>query len=366
MDELYIGLMSGTSADGINAALVNFHNHFECLHTFYQPYPAELRQTLLKLMRKQQAGFSELLDTDNEVAVVHVLAIKKLLTEAGINSTRIQALGFHGQTITHQPTGAHHNSLQIGDPNFLAEHSGITTVCDFRRRDMAAGGQGAPFAPAFHDYLFRKPGSTRAIVNIGGIANITLLPGDPDKPITGFDTGPGNCLLDEWYNQHHAGQYDANGDWARQGQCDETVLNTLLADPYFGLPAPKSTGREYFHLNWLAQGIALNSLKPVDMQTTLVHLTCTTIANSILKVAPDVKDIYVCGGGAHNHFLLATLQAYVGNAKVQTTEIIGLSPDWVEACAFAWFARQTLNGHELTLKSITGANRNCIAGGIYK
>jgi len=276
------------------------------------------------------------------------------------------AIGFHGQTLFHQPTGAHRNSLQIGDPSFLAEHTGITTVSDFRRRDMAAGGQGAPFAPAFHEFLFRHSGITRAIVNIGGIANITILPADPEKPILGFDTGPGNCLLDEWYHKNRQGKFDSDGAWAQCGKHSQTILDTLLTDPYFAKPAPKSTGREYFHLTWLSKNVDIDSISPQDMQATLVQLTSDSIAHGILETAPDVTEIYVCGGGAHNRFLLTTLEHKLQNIPVRTTAQLGLPPDWVEACAFAWFARQTMEGKELALKSITGASRNCIAGGIYK
>ena len=217
MDELYIGLMSGTSIDGVDAALVDFTNGFHCLQTLYEPYPPALREQLSALVQARACRFADLLDADNEVAVVHALAVKKLLATTQHNPNRIAAIGFHGQTLFHHPDAEHGNTLQIGNPSFLAEHTGITTVSDFRRRDMAAGGQGAPFAPAFHEFLFRKQGVTRCIVNIGGIANITVLPGDLAQNILGFDTGPGNCLLDEWYARYHRGQFDDHGAWAASG-----------------------------------------------------------------------------------------------------------------------------------------------------
>lgn len=365
MDALYIGLMSGTSCDGVNAALVDFSSHFECVHTFYQPYPDDLRQLLLKFVRERQADFAELLNADNDVAVIHALAVKKLLANANIEPQRIRALGFHGQTLYHQPGGAHPNSLQIGDPALLVERTGITTVSDFRRRDMAVGGQGAPLTPAFHDYLFRKEGVTRAIVNIGGIANITLLPGNPVMPVFGFDTGPGNCLLDEWYHVHHAGAYDINGDWARSGKCDNALLQTLLRDQYFTRPAPKSTGREYFHFAWLTSTLNMDNVAPADLQATLTQLTAETISAGI-KQAADVQEVYVCGGGVHNQYLLGLLQDLLHNIQVNSTETVGLSPDWVEACAFAWFAKQRLEGKALALQSVTGASKDSVAGAIYQ
>ena len=366
MDELYIGLMSGTSLDGIDAALVNLADGFSCIETLYEPYSPDLRTRLANLVSTQSCHFSDLLETDNQVAIVQTLAVKKLLAKAKLNADRITAIGFHGQTLFHHPLGEYGNTLQIGNPGFVAEHTGITTVSDFRRRDMAVGGQGAPFAPAFHEFLFRKPGIPRVVVNIGGIANITILPGDANQAITGFDTGPGNCLLNDWYAQHHSAQYDAQGSWASTGKCNHTALKTLLADEYFGLPIPKSTGREYFHLNWLARHLNIKELKPEDMQATLLELTCQTIALAINKFARPTQEVYVCGGGVHNELLYATLQKQLAPIKVETTAKIGLDPDWVEACAFAWFAQQTINHKPLKLQSITGAKRNCIAGAIYQ
>lgn len=366
MDELYIGLMSGTSIDGIDAAIVSFGNRFKCVQTLYEPYPPALREQLFQLVQTQGGRFSDLLDADNQVATVHALAVKKLLLKAKLNANRVRAIGFHGQTLFHHPVGAYGNTLQIGNPSFVAEHTGITTVSDFRRRDMAVGGQGAPFAPAFHEFLFRKPGVSRVVVNIGGIANITILPGDINQAMSGCDTGPANCLLDEWYAQHHPQQFDAQGTWASTGRCNTTALNTLLADPYFNKTIPKSTGREYFHLNWLRQHLNTKELKPEDLQATLLQLTCQTIADAINRFAPETEEVYVCGGGVHNDFLFSTLQWQLASIEVNTTAKIGLDPDWVEACAFAWFAQQTINHKTLNLQSITGANKNCIAGAIYK
>ena len=366
MDELYIGLMSGTSIDGVDAVLVDFTNGFHCLQTLYEPYPPGLREQLSALVQAQSCRFADLLDADNEVAVVHALAVKKLLANAQHNPNRIGAIGFHGQTLFHHPDAEHGNTLQIGNPSFLAEHTGITTVSDFRRRDMAAGGQGAPFAPAFHEFLFRKQSVTRCIVNIGGIANITVLPGDPSQKIMGFDTGPGNCLLDDWYARYHDGQFDDQGAWAASGTPDPGALATLLADPYFSRPTPKSTGREYFHLDWLTQQIESTALNPQDMQATLLQLTAQTIARGIRQAAPATREVYVCGGGVHNAALFSALQQQLDSMDVATTATLGLDPDWVEAAAFAWFAQQTMHAKALKLQSITGARNNCIAGAIYQ
>lgn len=366
MDELYIGLMSGTSIDGVDAALVDFTNGFHCLQTHYEPYPGPLREQLSALVQSQACRFADLLDADNEVAVLHTLAVKKLLANAKHNPNRIVAIGFHGQTLFHHPDAELGNTLQIGNPSFLAEHTGITTVSDFRRRDMAAGGQGAPFAPAFHEFLFRTPGATRCVVNIGGIANITVLPGDSSRDITGFDTGPGNCLMDEWYTRYRIGQFDEHGAWAGSGVYHPDILATLMADPYFARPAPKSTGREYFHLGWVDQQLDSTALPPQDMQATLLQLTAQTIARGIRHAAPATKEVYLCGGGVHNTVLVSTLRALLESMTVETTAKLGLDPDWVEATAFAWFARQTIHAQVLNLQSITGASNNCIAGAIYQ
>lgn len=365
MDELYIGLMSGTSNDGVDAALVNFSNGFTCLETHYEPYPADLRARLQQLVAQRSADFTQLLTADNDVAIVHSLAVKKLLHKANRSADRIVALGFHGQTLFHQPDPASPNSLQIGNPSLLAQRTNITTVSDFRRRDMATGGQGAPFAPALHGYLFRDNGVDRVVVNLGGIANITVLPADRNQPILGFDSGPASCLLDEWFAQHQQGQFDNNGEWARSGVPDEHLLQSLLADPYFSLTPPKSTGREYFNLAWVRQTLPLSSLASEDVQATLLALTATSVANAIADCAPKTKEVYICGGGANNAYLLEVLQMKLPGRKLASTQALGLHPDWVEACAFAWFARQTVNKQPLGLKSVTGASQDVIAGAIY-
>ncbi len=366
MDELYIGLMSGTSNDGVDAALVNLTDGFHCLETHHEPYPEEIHRKLQQLVSDKSASFSDLLRQDQEVAVVHALAVRKLLNKAHTTASHIVAIGFHGQTLYHQPSSDFPNTLQIGNPAFLAQHTGITTVADFRRRDMAAGGQGAPFAPAFHEFLFRDNSISRAAVNIGGIANITILPADSRQPVSGFDTGPGNGLMDEWIQRHKIVRYDKKGEWARSGQVDKKLLEVLLADEYFALPPPKSTGREYFNLRWLARKFNPELVAAEDLQATLLELTSASITKAVLEHASDCREIYICGGGANNDYLMETLTQSLQDRKVLTTAQIGLGPDWVEACAFAWFAHQTIHKKPLRLSSITGAKQDVIAGAIYQ
>ena len=365
MDELYIGLMSGTSIDGIDAVLVDFsQDQFKLIGTHYQAYPEPLRATLLGIVKQQSTGLAQLMDCDHEVAVVNALAIKKLLQTTNIATTRIKAVGFHGQTLFHQPQGKP-NSLQIGDPNFLAQHSGMTVVTDFRRRDMAVGGQGAPLVPLFHEYLFRDSSVDRAILNLGGIANLTLLAADQNQATTGFDTGPASCLLDDWIAQHQQKNFDEQGQWAKQGQLIPSLLEKLLSDPYFDLPAPKSTGREYFHLNWLNKHIGSNHYAAVDVQTTLTHLTAQSIASQLLKYAPKTQQVFVCGGGVQNAYLLALLQQQLSTREIASTQTLGLHPDWVEACAFAWLAKRTYAKQPGNLPSVTGASQPVVLGGMY-
>ena len=366
MDELYIGLMSGTSIDGIDACLVDFtDNKFKLIASHYQAYPATTRDLLAQVIQAKQLNLSDLARLDHELAILNSQAVNNLLKESQHQASDIHAIGYHGQTVFHEPAGDNPNSIQLGDPDVLVNKTGITTVADFRRMDMAAGGEGAPLAPAFHQFLFRSETEDRAILNIGGIANLTLLPADSNKPVTGFDTGPGNCLLDEWNALHTNQPYDKNGAWAKQGQLNRHILDDLLDDPYFAKAAPKSTGREYFHLNWLKQKTDLSSLEANDVQTTLAYLTVTTITEAVLHYAPNTKQLFVCGGGAHNAFLLSLLQEQLDSIKVSTTEKLGLSPDWVEACAFAWLARQRILQLPGNIPSVTGATKQVILGALY-
>ncbi|HXZ46380.1 MAG TPA: anhydro-N-acetylmuramic acid kinase [Pseudolabrys sp.] len=267
----------------------------------------------------------------------------------------------------HRPRAAHPFTLQIGNPSVIAERTGITTVADFRARDMAAGGEGAPMVPAFHRYVLRSTKQNRTIINIGGIANVTYLPGDESQPVAGFDTGPGNTLLDQWIARHRAHPHDEGGQWAASGRLSNALLEYLLKDSFFESPPPKSTGREYFNMEWLDQRLQKISVPPdaADIQATLLQLTALTIARAIRRFLPQTQEAYVCGGGAHNRELMKALAEQLPGVPVATTEALGLHPDWVEASAFAWLAHQTLAGLPGNLPSVTGARHAVIVGGIY-
>lgn len=367
MDEFYIGIMSGTSINGADAVLINFaDNSINLAGHHAEPFPPELYAGLQDIIARQQANLAQLADLDQQLAIVYTLAVKKLLQQANIAANRIRAIGCHGQTVFHQPEGKYRNTLQIGDPNFIAEHTGISVVADFRRRDMAAGGQGAPLVPAFHHAMFRSSAVDRVIVNIGGIANITVLPADPECEVRGFDTGPGNTLMDLWMQEKRRQTFDSNGAWAASGRVDTALLNTLLADEYFARDIPKSTGREYFNLDWLGSKVQLDRFRAEDVQATLLELSCASITQAIGVHALAAKEVYVCGGGAQNSHLMQRLQQFLAPRSLQTTAVLGLETDAVEATAFAWLARQTINGKHGNLTAVTGARHPVILGAIYQ
>jgi anhydro-N-acetylmuramic acid kinase len=357
MTELYIGLMSGTSADGIDAVVVDFSQREPRLvASHYEPYDAELRKEIVAICQPGPDEINRLGELDVKLGKAFANVTSILLKNNELKSDAIRAIGSHGQTIRHQP--AKHFTLQIGDPNIIAADTGITTIADFRRRDMAFAGQGAPLVPAFHQKIFSSPKQDRVIVNIGGIANITVLP--REGKILGFDTGPGNTLLDAWCEQHTNHSYDKHGAWAAEGKVQEKLLHTLLSDPFFKLSAPKSTGREHFNLAWLNEN--LGSERPIDIQATLVELT----VRSILDAIPFTQgEIFVCGGGAHNNYLMSRLQAQASRFSVDSTLKLGVDPDWVEAMAFAWLAKQTLEKKTGNIIPVTGAHRETILGGVY-
>ncbi len=361
---LYIGLMSGTSMDGIDAALVELEGgNASVLDTHCAPLSPSLKTRLEAFCNQSMVSIEQLGEIDVELGRLFAQSAIKLMERNQLSPTAITAIGSHGQTIFHAPNGSHPFTLQIGDANTIAELTGITTVADFRRRDMAAGGQGAPLVPAFHEAVFYSPQKNRAIVNIGGIANITTLPKDSTRTTTGFDTGPGNALLDAWCQQHLKQPFDNDGHWARGGSLQETLLNRLRADPYFDLPPPKSSGKEHFNLHWLRERVIDES--PQDVQRSLIALTAITIARALEKYAPDTEEIFVCGGGAKNSLLMEELRAQRPNQPVSTTQELGIHPDWVEAVAFAWLARQCLNSQPANLPAVTGARHRVILGGIY-
>ena len=364
--DLYIGLMSGTSLDAMDAVLVDLAPGFPALkgHTSL-PLPSKLRNQLFSLCQPGENEIEAMCEADLAIAILASDAVRTLLEQLKINSDDVKAIGSHGQTIRHMPQIG--NTLQIGNPSLIAEQTGITTIADFRRRDMAAGGEGAPLVPAFHEAIFRHPTKTRVIANIGGMANITILPALSNTTVIGFDTGPGNTLLDDWCYRHSGRRYDKNGRWAASGQISEELLSTLLSDSYFSRPPPKSTGREYFHHAWLWHGLSQleKDLPGQDVQATLTELTARTIADDIQLYAPDCEEVFVCGGGAHNATLMGRLQKRCNGMIVTTTSDLGLDPQWVEATAFAWLARQTLHGLPGNLPAVTNASGRRILGGIY-
>ena len=368
--ELYVGLMSGTSLDGVDVAIVDFAEFPPALrYCSTTPYSASVRDRLLELCRSQITSLDKLYSLDAELGEIYAGVANAALTKAGIAANKIVAIGCHGQTIRHSPDSAMPYTAQIGDPNRIAVLTGIPTVADFRRKDIALGGQAAPLAPAFHRFLFRSSEEDRAIVNIGGIANISYLPADQDKAIIGFDTGPGNTLLDYWTEQHRNASFDEGGIWARSGTVNADLLERMMnSEPYFHQPAPKSTGTEYFNPDWLTTFLdetTEDSLTSVDIQATLVELTAITIARAIQALPSKVRNCYLCGGGARNQFLLERLAQALPDCAVATTTALGLDPDFVEASAFAWLARERINLRVGNLPAVTHAQQASILGGIY-
>jgi anhydro-N-acetylmuramic acid kinase len=366
MTELYIGLMSGTSLDGIDAALVEFKdNKGQLIEFAYQPFPAAIKNQLEQISDANAMIFlKDYGAMDTHLGLLFAQTIEALLTKANISAHAVRAIGSHGQTVYHEPNGNHPFSLQIGDPNIIAEKTGITTIADFRRRDIAAGGQGAPLVPAFHQSAFSHSTEHRCIVNIGGIANITILPPSQSSPVIGFDTGPGNILMDQWIQKHQSLNYDAQGEWAKTGKIDYELVERLKEDPYFQADPAKSTGKEYFSLDWIYQNIRFTDYRAEDIQASLCYLTAITITDAIKKYAPATEHVLICGGGIHNEYLLELIEENLP-CPVSSTEFFGIHPDHVEAIAFAWLAKQTLNHLTGNLKEVTGASRNVILGGIY-
>ncbi|PNT89269.1 anhydro-N-acetylmuramic acid kinase [Coxiella burnetii] len=362
--ERYIGLISGTSMDALDTALVQF-DPLKIIATHGEPIPTELKKNLVALSTGTDNSIPSMGETDVALGRIFGEAVLTLLEKAKVSSDSIQAIGSHGQTIRHMPNGKHPFTLQIGDPNTIAALTGITTVADFRRRDMALGGQGAPLAPAFHEFLLRDQSENRLILNIGGIANLTFLPRDPEKSTIGFDTGPGNTLLDAWCLMNLNKDYDDQGQWAASGRVQEKLVAQLLAEPYFQTPPPKSTGREYFNLNWLKKNLNGEKFDPVDIQATLVELTARSVANCCRNFSMDSGSLWLCGGGARNHHLVNRLKVLCKPLRVTTTEEIGIHPDWLEAVCFAWLAKQTLEKKPGNLPSVTGAKKSAILGAIY-
>lgn len=365
MSHYYIGLLSGTSMDGVDAAIVDFSKNKPPKLIAYhaEPIPELLREKTRLLCVPGDNEINRLGEADVEWGQLFATATQTLLKLANISAKEIIAIGSHGQTIRHKPTGKTPFTLQIGDPNTIAALTQITTVADFRRMDMALGGQGAPLAPAFHRYLFQNTTCDTMVINIGGIANITYLPMDPAQRIIGFDTGPGNTLMDAWCRLHINRPFDENGQWAMQGHVNETLLSRLLNDPYFSQHPPKSTGPEYFHLTWLN-----STISPVDTQRTLLELTAQSIANEVGRLTTTATcNVLLCGGGAHNKTLVTRLQKLLGEKfNISMTDEHNVPSHWLEAMLFAWLAKMRLENQPLDLTSITGSHTPVLLGGVFK
>lgn len=363
--DYYIGLISGTSIDGIDCALVQFTgDNPAVVATHCNPMPRALRAKILRLCTGSDFSSQLLGEVDVEIGRLFAVCANTLLQQAGFSASAIKAIGSHGQTVFHAPEAEFPFTLQIGDPNSIAQLTGITTVADFRRRDMVAGGKGAPLAPLLHRNCFGSESVTRIIVNIGGISNITVL--NPDGHCFAFDTGPGNVLMDYWIEKHQDKTFDNNGAWAATGTVVFDLLKLLLQEPYFKAPHPKSTGRELFNGRWLESTLDQfsSTLPAEDVQATLLELTAATIHADVIK-ATKPQEIYICGGGAQNGELMLRLQVLFGDIPVASTEVLGVHPDWVEAVAFAWMAKQTLAGKMIDTTALTGAEKPVILGGIY-
>lgn len=359
MAELYIGLISGTSADGIDAALVDLATpRPQVIAGLTVPFAAPLRAELLAFMAGRYRGdpIDQLLTLDRALGVSFADAALALLQRAGVDGGVVRAIGSHGQTLRHRPPVS---TLQAGDPNEISARTGIPVVADLRRMDLAFGGEGAPLVPGFHAAAFGAPEEVRAIINIGGIANLTLL--DGHGGIVGGDIGPGNALLDAWCELHTGAPFDRDGAWAGEGKVDAALLARLLAEPYFSRPFPKSTGRELFELGWLEPHLA--KVAPVDVQATLCELTATTIAAALATAGAERG--WICGGGVHNLTLLTRLRATAPRSVLASTAALGIDPDFVEAAAFAWLAFRTLTGQTGNEPSATGAHRRVVLGGRY-
>lgn len=363
--QLFIGIMSGTSLDGIDVALCSFENNAcQLLETHFAPYSAQIKTKLLALHKPGNNELETAALMGNSLAVMYADAVKALLASKKINASAITAIGCHGQTIRHRP-GFNDGigfTLQIGNAALLAERTGITVVSDFRSRDIAAGGQGAPLVPAFHQAVFGNSQLNRALINIGGIANITYLSKKGD--VLGFDSGPGNMLLDAWVKQRLGKAYDEDGAWASTGVVLDALLYGMLAEPYFAMPPPKSTGRDLFNDDWLKRHLLYPHLRPQDVARTLVALTAQSIHDALGKCG-DVDEVYLCGGGARNSLLKNSLQSLLGETKVLFTDALGVGVDWVEAAAFAWLAKQTLENRPGNLPAVTGAKGLRVLGAIY-
>ncbi|MGE4636302.1 MAG: anhydro-N-acetylmuramic acid kinase [Arenicellales bacterium] len=359
MSSAYIGLMSGTSADAIDGVAAEIDEHqARILATVSIPLADTLRQRVQAVSTGTHDRLDDVAVLDIDMGNAFADCAEKLMAEL---KTPPIAIGCHGQTVRHRPE--QHFTVQLGQGGVIAARTGIPTVSDFRSVDVALGGEGAPLVPAFHRAMFGSDIENRAIINIGGIANVTLLA--KDGSVRGFDTGPGNTLLDHWYRQHKQGALDDRGQWSRQGRIDVGLLKRCCADPYFSLPAPKSTGPEYFNVDWLEVLLAGHE-SPVNVQATLRALTSRTISGAVRQHLPGVQRIYLCGGGVRNDALIEELRMDFDGLTVDSTAALGMDPQWVEACAFAWLAHQRLTQQPGNIPAVTGATRPAVLGALYQ
>ena len=364
----FLGLISGTSADGIDAALVRFdddHAHARptLLHGRTHAWQPALRERLVALGQQAQAlTLDEVGELDVRIGHAFAAAALATLRDAGLAARDVGAIGSHGQTLRHHPYGDAPFTLQLGDAHVIAERCGIPVVADFRRRDVAAGGHGAPLVPAFHAATLHDPGEDRAVLNLGGIANLPLLPAR--GTVRGFDTGPANGLMDAWCQRHTGTAYDAGGAFAARGHVDGPLLARLLAEPWFAAPPPKSTGRDRFHLDWVEAALA-GTEAPADVQATLLALTARSVADALRATQPGTRRVIACGGGVHNPLLMAALAEAMPDALIESSAAHGLDPDFVEAMAFAWLAREHLAGRPGNLPAVTGAAGPRVLGALY-
>lgn len=367
MTNLYIGIMSGTSLDGVDLALVDFDcSPAKIVASDFTPMPENLRQKLTALLHSGETRLQHLGEIDHQLGLLYADAVNRFLATQSLSAQQIQAIGCHGQTIWHSPNSTFPFTMQIGDMNLVAAKTDITTIGDFRRKDMAMGGQGAPLVPAFHQAILADHQHFTVVLNIGGISNISVL--SPNQPLIGYDVGAGNTLMDSWIEQHQGQRYDKNGDWARSGNVNTSLLADLLDEPFFQQSAPKSTGRELFNLAWLAKKLEKHTaLLPQDAQRTLLEFTAVSIANELhsFHTQPLPCRLLVCGGGAHNALLMERLRALLPSWQVSTTTEFGLHVDFVEAAAFAWLAYQRMHNLPSNAPTVTGAKSAVSLGVIY-
>ena len=359
---MYVGIMSGTSLDGLDFVLIEQDSHTRLLATHYEPMPKQLKQDLLELCSTGPDELARAAITEQAWASLAGDGVLRLLQQAHVSPDAVRAIGSHGQTVRHEPQRGF--TIQIGNPALLAELTGLSVVADFRRRDVAAGGQGAPLVPAFHEAIFGDAEHARAVLNIGGFSNLSLL--RPGQAARGFDCGPGNVLLDAWIQRNLECAYDRSGAWASSGEVDDALLQAFLAAPFFSTQGPKSTGRELFNLQWLDAHLAsFPALAAENVQATLLELTAISISEALRASQPDTKDVLVCGGGAHNAALMRRLQAHLPSCQISSTTRFGVEPDWIEAMAFAWLAHCCLEGIPANRPSVTGARGLRVLGAIY-